>query len=91
MVARQANIAQAMLHQVSSGYLPGERLSHHHPELTGMRHPQCLELLDTEQRLREFMREHAEELRKVHAVLFLCELPLDRHRTAHAKHAGKAS
>lgn len=78
-VARKANIVQAMLHQVSAGYLPGERLSHQHPELTGMRHPQCLELLDTEQRLREFVAEHAAELRKVHAVLFLCELPLDHH------------
>ncbi len=26
-VARKANIMQAMLHQISSGYLPGERLS----------------------------------------------------------------
>lgn len=77
-VARQADIVQAMLHPVSGGYLPGGRLSHHHPELTGMGHPQCLELLDTEQRLRGFLREHAEELRKVHAVLFLCELPLEQ-------------
>lgn len=89
-VAKKANIVQAMLHQVSSGYLPGERLSHHHPELTGMRHPQCLELLDTEQRLRDFMLEHAEELRKVHAVLFLCELPLDHNRAVHVAHASKA-
>lgn len=84
-VAREARITQVMLHQVSSGYLPGERLSHHHPELAGMRHPQCLELLDTEQRLRGFMHEHAEELRKVHAVLFLCELPLGQHAVRHAK------
>lgn len=80
-VARKADIVQAMLHPVSAGYLPGERLSHRHPELTGMRHPQCLELLDTEQRLRDFVAEHAAELRKVHAVLFLCELPLDHHGT----------
>lgn len=82
LAAREAQIVQAILHHVSSGYLPGERLSHHHPELTDMRHPQCLELLDTEQQLRDFMREHAEELRKVHAVLFLCELPLEHERTA---------
>lgn len=81
-VAKKANILQAMLHRVSSGYLPGERLSHQHPELTGMRHPECLELLDTEQRLRAFMHEHADELKKVHAVLFLCELPLSHKRTA---------
>ncbi|WP_281078692.1 hypothetical protein [Variovorax paradoxus] len=75
-VARRAKIQQALLHQISSGYLPGERLTHHHPEVSGMKHPQCLELLDSEERLRAFMHEHAEELRKVRAVLFLCELPL---------------
>lgn len=90
-VAKKANIVQAILHQVGSGYLPGERLSHHHPELTGMRHPQCLELLDTEERLRKFMHEHREELRKVHAVLFLCELPLAHHRTVHAACTGEVS
>jgi hypothetical protein len=90
-VARKARIVQAVLHQVSCGYLPGERLSHQHPELTGMRHPQCLELLDTEQRLRDFALAHAEELRKVHAVLFLCELPLAHNAPKHAASAGKAS
>ncbi|MFT3760965.1 hypothetical protein [Thauera sp.] len=88
-VAKKANILQAMLHRVSSGYLPGERMSHQHPELTGMRHPECLELLDTEQRLREFMQEHAEELNKVHAVLFLCEIPLAHKRAAHG-HAARS-
>jgi len=85
--ARQARIAQAMLHPISAGYLPGGRLSHSHPELTDMRHPQCLELLDTEQRLRDFLHEHAPELHKVHAVLFLCELPLGHPRGAPAPEA----
>jgi len=56
-----------------------------------MRHPQCLELLDTEQRLRDFALAHAEELRKVHAVLFLCELPLAHNAPQHAAYAGKAT
>jgi hypothetical protein len=46
-VAKRAELIQAILHPVTSGYLPGERMSHHHPELVSMRHPQCLELLDT--------------------------------------------
>jgi hypothetical protein len=83
-VAKRANILQAMLHHISSGYLPGERLSHHHPEISGMRHPQCLELVDTEARLRQFIHDHADELRKVHAVLLLCELPLTHRRATHA-------
>lgn len=89
-VAQQARIAQAMLHTVSAGYLPGTRLSHHHPELTGMTHPQCLELVDSEQRLRDFMAQHADELRKVHAVLFLCELPLEHNQAAYAVAEDKA-
>ncbi|MET3493439.1 hypothetical protein [Variovorax boronicumulans] len=75
-VARRAGIQQALLYQIGSGYLPGERLSHHHLEGHALRHPQCLELLDSEARLRAFMQEHAEELRKVRAVLFACELPM---------------
>jgi hypothetical protein len=82
-VAKKGGIAQAMLHPIQAGYLPGQRLSHSHPELTDMRHPQCLELLDTEPLLRHFMQEHAEELRKVHAVMFLCELPLERGHHVH--------
>ncbi|MEA9980075.1 hypothetical protein, partial [Pseudomonas sp. RTS4] len=70
-IARGANIEQAMLRHITAGYLPGQRLSLHHPEVNSMRHPQCLELLDTEDRLRAFMHEHAEELRKVRAVLLL--------------------
>lgn len=78
-VARHAKIDQAILYQVTSGYLPGERLSHHHPEVVTMKHPQCLELIDSEDRLRAFMHEHAEELQKVRAVLFQCELPTIEH------------
>ncbi|MFT3801925.1 MAG: hypothetical protein QM766_11965 [Burkholderiaceae bacterium] len=90
-VAVEGDIMQAMLHPVITGYLPGERMSHHHPELTDMRHPQCLELLDTEPRLRAFMHEHAHELRKVHAVLFLCELPLGPHRRTHGGRAARGA
>ncbi|SDU13741.1 hypothetical protein [Pseudomonas mediterranea] len=75
-VATAAKIEQVMLRTVTAAYLPGQRLTHHHPELGGMRHPQCLELLDTESRLRAFLSDHAEELRKVRAVLMLCELPI---------------
>ncbi|KPY36398.1 hypothetical protein ACTACM_13460 [Pseudomonas fragariae (ex Marin et al. 2024)] len=75
-VAQKAKIEQVMLKTISAGYLPSYRISHHHPELGDMRHPQCLELLDTEDKLRAFLRDHADELRKVRAVLLLCELPL---------------
>lgn len=76
VVARRSGIQQALLYQIGSGYLPGERITHHHLEGQAMRHPQCLELLDSEERLRAFMQEHAQEMRKVRAVLFACELPI---------------
>lgn len=41
-----------------------------------MRHPQCLELIDMEEKLRKFLKEYSHELHKVHAVLFRCKLPL---------------
>ena len=45
--ARRSGIQQAVLHSIQSGYLKGERLTHHHPEVTSMRHPQCVELIDS--------------------------------------------
>ena len=72
--ARHAHIQQAVMHHINSGYLPGEKLMHHHAEGVPGRMPQCIELIDTESRLRKFMHDHAEELQKVRAVLYLCEL-----------------
>ncbi|CAB3912619.1 hypothetical protein LMG26846_05097 [Achromobacter insuavis] len=74
--ARRAGIQQAVLHPIRSGYLAGERLSHHHPEVTHMKHPQCIELIDREAVLRTFLHDHAAELHKVRAVLLKCEIPL---------------
>jgi len=74
--ARRTGIHQAILHQVSAGYLPGEKLSHHFADGASMRHPQCLELIDSEAKLRKFIGDHEHELHKVEAVLFRCELPL---------------
>lgn len=74
--ARRTGIHQAILHHVSAGYLPGEKLSHHVPDGGSMRHPQCLELIDSEAKLRKFLVDHEHELHKVQVVLFRCELPL---------------
>jgi PII-like signaling protein len=73
--ARRARIEQAVMHPVQSGYLPGEKMRHHHADATPSRLPQCIELIDTENRLRKFLHDHAEELREVRAVLYRCELP----------------
>lgn len=72
--ARRAGIHQAILHHVSAGYLPGEKMTHHVVEGQPMRHPQCLELIDSEPRLRKFLAEHEHEMHKVRVILFHCEL-----------------
>jgi PII-like signaling protein len=74
--AHRARIQQAVLHPVAAGYLPGDRMSQTHLESSPGRLPQCIELIDTESRLRRFLHDHAEELKKVRVVLYRCELPL---------------
>jgi PII-like signaling protein len=74
--AKRAGIAQAVMHSVQSGYLPGNKLSHHHIETAPGKHPLCIELIDSEDRLREFLHHHSDELHNVRAVFFRCELAL---------------
>ncbi|WP_075257366.1 DUF190 domain-containing protein [Herbaspirillum camelliae] len=78
VAAKKSGIRQATLQHISSSYLVGEHISHHHPEASSMRHPQCLELVDTEKHLRKFLHDHAGELQKVRAILFQCTLPLEQ-------------
>lgn len=74
--ARRAGIEQVLLMAVHAGYLPGKKLSQQHPESTPAHHPLCLELVDTEVRLRKFLHDHVDELRHVRAVLFKCEIAI---------------
>lgn len=75
--AHKSGIEQVMLQVVQAGYLPGSRMTRHHPELSDIRHPQCLELVDHQDRLRAFLARHRDQLKGVRAVLFLCETPLE--------------
>ena len=75
-VAHRAHIQQAVMHHVAAGYLPGDKMGHAHVESSPGRLPQCIELIDTESRLRKFLHDHADELAKVRVVLYRCELPL---------------
>jgi len=76
LAAKRAGIQQALLHSVHAGYLQGRKLSHQHLETPGMNHPLCIELVDSETRLRKFLHDHADELQHVRCVLFRCELAL---------------
>ena len=77
--ARRAHIEQAVMHATAAGYLPGEKLVHQLAEGTSGRLPQCIELIDTESRLRKFIHDHADELVQVRVVLYRCEIGIDMH------------
>lgn len=72
--AKRADISQALLISVHAGYLAGSKLSHQHPESAPAHHPLCIELVDTEEKLRNFLLSHAHELGHVRSILYKCEL-----------------
>ena len=72
--AQRMGIHQAVMHSVHAGYLPGKKLSFHHAETPSAHHPLCIELIDSEPRLHQFLQEHGEDLQGVQTVLFRCDL-----------------
>jgi H+/Cl- antiporter ClcA/PII-like signaling protein len=68
-LAKEFGIQQAVLHRVHMGYLKGDDLHHDHHEVTPHRLPQCLELIDHEAKLREFVEAHRADLKQVRIVL----------------------
>lgn len=70
--AKRAGIQQALLYNVHAGYLPGHKMSRYHIESAPTHHPLSIELIDSETRLREFVRQHVDELHHVRAVFFRC-------------------
>ena len=75
--AKRAHIQQAAMLTVHAGFLPGEKLEHWHLENPSKTLPQCIELIDTETKLRKFLREHADEIKQVRAILYRAELPME--------------
>ena len=76
--AKAFNIEQAITYTVNAGYLGGNKISINNIESTSGKHPLCIELIDTEERLRAFIDLHKDEMHHVKAVLFQCELPLNK-------------
>jgi H+/Cl- antiporter ClcA/PII-like signaling protein len=68
-LAKDFGIEQVVLHRVHMGYLRGDDLHHDHHEVTPHRLPQCLELIDHEAKLREFVAVHRADLKHVRIVL----------------------
>lgn len=71
--AKAFGIEQVVIHRVSGGFLKGDALSYDHHEVPPHKLPQCLELIDQEEKLRRFVDEHRPELKEVRVVLLRCE------------------
>ena len=74
--AKELEISQAILHRVSAGYLKGDPLTFDGTEVPPHKLPQCLELVDEESKLRDFLSANAELLRGVRATLVRCSDPI---------------
>ncbi|WP_315874784.1 DUF190 domain-containing protein [Thermocoleostomius sinensis] len=81
-LAKEFGIQQVVLHRVHMGYLKGDELHHNHHEVTPHRLPQCLELIDQEAKLREFVEVHHADLKHVRIVLIRGE-DLRSHEDLH--------
>jgi PII-like signaling protein len=56
--AKEHGIEQAIVHRVSGGFLKGDHPTHYHSETVSPRMPQCLELIDLEHKLHDFIEAH---------------------------------
>lgn len=71
--ARKAGIEQVLHHAVHAGYLPGQPLTVQTVEIATAHHPNCIELIDIEKKLRAFIQLHANDLKKASVILHRCE------------------
>ena len=72
--ATHDGIEQVLAYHVQAGYLKGKPMAHYHVESAHAHLPQCIELIDTEQKLRAFLKHHAAHLIGVRSVLLPCEV-----------------
>jgi PII-like signaling protein len=67
--AKAQGIEQAIAFNVTAGYLRGDALHHGHHEHMPLKHPQCVELLDSPDQIAHFLKEQQPLLTQVR-VLF---------------------
>lgn len=67
--AKALGIEQAIAFNVTAGYLRGDALHHAHPEHVALRHPECVELMDTPPQITRFLNECAGLLAGVRVLL----------------------
>ncbi|TXF74812.1 DUF190 domain-containing protein [Chryseobacterium sp.] len=67
--AKESDIKQALYFEAKSGYLNFEDIKNHHSEVPHMHHPICLELIDTDEKIKEFLETNRETLNGVKAII----------------------
>lgn len=68
--AKEAGIKQALVQRAEAGYLSGEKLVFDQVEVIPPRLPLCVELIDEEAKLRDFISKNKSELTDCRAVIF---------------------
>lgn len=68
--AKLADIEQAIGFHVTGGYLKGDRLHLGEHEITPHKFPQCVELIDDEDKINLFLEKEKELLHEVKVLLF---------------------
>ena len=73
-VAKAFGIEQALYQPVIAGYLKGDPISYDMSEIPPVKLPSCVEMIDVEDKLRRFLKEHEKELEETRIVLFKSEI-----------------
>lgn len=82
-LAKKFGIEQVIWQSVSAGYLKNEQIGYNITEIPSDKLPQCVELIDTEAKLRAFMKEDILDFNEVRCVLIkMAEKPLFDSATA---------
>lgn len=68
--AKGINIYQAIIYPVRIGYLCNNEISENTPEIMSIRHPICLELLDTVAKLEDYLLKNEKLLEETQIIFF---------------------
>ncbi|HBS8349580.1 TPA: hypothetical protein MAT86_002205 [Klebsiella aerogenes] len=71
--ARAEGVPQAIIHNVSAGYLAGMKISYSHYEIKAGAHPECLELIGHVAELKKFIADYEEHLEGLHCIISMSE------------------
>ena len=68
--AKSFGIEQVIIQRISAGYLKGKKLAFDIGEVTPQDQPQCVELIDCEDKLKSFVEKYRSEFGECRVVLF---------------------